>query len=238
MRRAGLQSQHGALAWQAATEPEATTDPLAHSSTADSRALSRDPLMAFLLNSWGAAAVAGEASTVPPSSSAASEPRSAGSGGVDVRPWLLRFSDLRFVRPIGEGSFGKASAAAGVVGLRWGCCCGGHAAPLHPGFTAQEAPIGSTMHPITAQVYFASWHETPVAVKILLGGGGGSITSGAEAAQALQLSKGVAAKLEGEAGLMAALRHPNIVSFRERAGRCEWMVGREGAGQPWLAAGA
>lgn len=38
-----------------------------------------------------------------------SQPRSPGTpGGVDVRPWEMRFDDLEIIRPAGEGSFGKA----------------------------------------------------------------------------------------------------------------------------------
>jgi hypothetical protein len=37
--------------------------------------------------------------------------RSPGSG-VSVEPWVMSFSDLTIIRPIGEGSFGRVSAAA------------------------------------------------------------------------------------------------------------------------------
>lgn len=66
------------------------------------------------------------------------------------------------------------------------------------------------------QVYLALWHETEVACKVLVGGGGSAgIASSGDAEQALALASPIMQKLEEEAGLLAALRHPNVVQFCE-----------------------
>ena len=72
--------------------------------------------------------------------------------------------------------------------------------------------------PLTAQslqVYLALWHETEVACKVLLAGGSAGITSSGDAARALALSSPIMHQLEEEAGLLAALRHPNVIQFCE-----------------------
>ncbi|KAI7840638.1 hypothetical protein COHA_005659 [Chlorella ohadii] len=61
------------------------------------------------------------------------------------------------------------------------------------------------------KVYLGSWHETTVAIKILLGGS--AINNQREAEEALQASQKLIGQLESEAGLMASLRHPHCVSF-------------------------
>jgi len=61
------------------------------------------------------------------------------------------------------------------------------------------------------RVYLAKWHETYVAAKVLLDN---SLTvSQADAAAAVSLSNPLLGKLQQEAGLMASLRHPNVVQF-------------------------
>ena len=60
------------------------------------------------------------------------------------------------------------------------------------------------------QVYLARWHETPVAVKILIDK---DALANADPQQALSLPAPLLAKLDEEAGLLASLRHPNVVNF-------------------------
>ena len=59
------------------------------------------------------------------------------------------------------------------------------------------------------RVYQAKWNETPVAVKILIGMG----TMEEEDEQSMTLSSPVLNALAKESTMMAALRHPNVVSF-------------------------
>lgn len=117
--------------------------------------LARDPLLSYI------ASHTSQASDVSRRSG-----RSRTSSGFDAaQMWELRFSDLKFKQPIGEGSFGK--------------------------------------------VYRAVWQGTPVAVKVLMAGGSG----GGDYASSLTLRPEMLRRLEEEAGLMASMRHPNVVSF-------------------------
>lgn len=59
------------------------------------------------------------------------------------------------------------------------------------------------------RVYLAKWHETYVGAKVLLDN---SLTA-SQAAAAVSLSNPLLGKLQQEAGLMASLRHPNVVQF-------------------------
>lgn len=60
------------------------------------------------------------------------------------------------------------------------------------------------------KVYLAKWNETPVAVKVLVD----EVTALDHHAGALKdFAAPVLQKLQEEAGLMASLRHPNVVSF-------------------------
>jgi serine/threonine protein kinase len=61
------------------------------------------------------------------------------------------------------------------------------------------------------KVYMGTWHETTVAVKILLGTT--MVNSQQEAEEALEESRKMVGQLDDEAGLMASLRHPNCVPF-------------------------
>jgi hypothetical protein len=60
------------------------------------------------------------------------------------------------------------------------------------------------------KVYRAKWHETPVAVKLLF-----SLqdTKQDPGEAALTLSNPILFNLQKECGLMASLRHPNVVQF-------------------------
>jgi len=69
-------------------------------------------------------------------------------------------------------------------------------------------PIGSGSF---GRVYLAMWQETPVAVKILLDRGRDFATM--TAAQVMTIASPVLKELNREAGLMASLRHSNIVQF-------------------------
>lgn len=62
-------------------------------------------------------------------------------------------------------------------------------------------------------MYLAQWNETPVAVKILMSGGEGGERQ-RDPGLALTLSAPTLRGLEEEAGLLAGLRHPNIVQAR------------------------
>lgn len=85
-------------------------------------------------------------------------------------------------------------------------------------------PAATPACPPSFQVYLAEWEGgTLVAVKVLLMGSEAADADGTR--QALQLSHPVMGKLEAEAGLLASLRHPNIVvrqgGSRAGAVRCE-----------------
>ena len=57
------------------------------------------------------------------------------------------------------------------------------------------------------RVYLALWNETPIACKVL-------INADAESSQeSLELPEATMRELQSEAGVMARMRHPNIVGF-------------------------
>lgn len=60
------------------------------------------------------------------------------------------------------------------------------------------------------RVYLARWHETPVACKILIDK---EVMASMGPEKAMSLPSALLAKLDEEAGLLASLRYPNIVSF-------------------------
>lgn len=62
------------------------------------------------------------------------------------------------------------------------------------------------------QVYLAKWQETQVALKVLLNTGLNAIDDEGMLSS-MTLSNPLLENLQKEAGLMAALRHPNVVSF-------------------------
>ena len=103
-------------------------------------------------------------------------------------------------------------------------CCARSLLPLHeppPPFRSPPrshpcAPTLSPSHPAHSfgRVYLANWRGVFVACKVLLMGGAGA----ADPQRALTLSSPVLSKLEEEAGLLASLRHPNIVSGGSRSG--------------------
>ncbi|KAL6785226.1 hypothetical protein ACKKBG_A02970 [Auxenochlorella protothecoides x Auxenochlorella symbiontica] len=62
------------------------------------------------------------------------------------------------------------------------------------------------------RVYLAKWHETLVAVKVLMATGV-DIDDVDEAARALTMSNPIMASLHKEAHMMASMRHPNVVGF-------------------------
>ena len=61
------------------------------------------------------------------------------------------------------------------------------------------------------KVYLASWNETPVAVKVLVDTA--SALDNARPHALRRLAEPVLDKLSAEAGLMASMRHPNIIQF-------------------------
>ena len=115
-------------------------------------------------------------------------------------------------------------------GKRW---CGGVVAARPPaslrGLCSLTLPAFA-MPPLCPQVYLGSWRHIEVACKVLSSSGGGDFTAATSSAAELQLSKQVAAKLEDEARLLATLRHPNILYFRERWWRRGQGEGAEKAG--------
>lgn len=151
------------------------------------------------------------------------------SSGVSVEPWEIPFGELEIQRPIGEGSFGRVFAVR----------CGPQGtAPRVPGCSAtrrcwlQSAGSHSSarrrclalqlLTGCTRSRLQGTWHSTPVAVKVLLAGP----AAGARQAHAsLSLPAPALARLEGEASLLASLRHPNVVRalrgrFGPPAGAC------------------
>ena len=90
-------------------------------------------------------------------------------------------------------------------------CCARSLLPLHEPPQPFRSPLVCS-HPPTlpsfGRVYLANWRGVFVACKVLLMGGAGA----ADPQRALTLSSPVLSKLEEEAGLLASLRHPNIVS--------------------------
>ncbi|GAB4815773.1 hypothetical protein N2152v2_002819 [Parachlorella kessleri] len=63
------------------------------------------------------------------------------------------------------------------------------------------------------RVYLAKWQEVPVAVKLLVGPAMSLASVAAAAEQLLSPTNPLVAALEQEAGVMASLRHPNVLSF-------------------------
>jgi hypothetical protein len=66
-------------------------------------------------------------------------------------------------------------------------------------------------HP-APQVFLATWNETLVAVKLLLSAEDAAAASRGDAGS-LSLPPPAMEELQKEAGLMASLRHPNVVLF-------------------------
>lgn len=85
---------------------------------------------------------------------------------------------------------------------------------LERGVAVTAAPLRSLATPQNACPPHVQWHESIVACKVLLAGGGVPAVAD-EAQRSLALSARTMAKLEEEAGLLASLRHPCIVSFCE-----------------------
>ena len=159
---------------------------------------------------------------LPPSPGASGglQGRRGSLGGVELRPWEVRFGDLVFLKPVGEGSYGRVSMLF-LVHVGWSrgevaaTTCSGVPArvwrqpwptalcsaspPGFPSFTASRP----SMHPLTAQVYLAEWAATQVAVKVLIGG---QLASSGEVQRALAMSAPIQQKLEQEASLLASLR--------------------------------
>lgn len=132
--------------------------------TSTNSQLRNDPILSWVVANEMAKSDVTSTTNTSGGEGAHSNRSGSGSGPVDIRPWQLPFDELRIVKVIGEGSFGR--------------------------------------------VYLAAWHETNVAVKVLLDN---SITE--SQAATLSLSSPILQKLEAEGSLLASLRHPNIVNF-------------------------
>ena len=162
----------------------------------------------------------GTQATLTPSISASSSQRRA-SGLVDLKPWQLKYSELKIQRPLGEGSFGKvgeqAEAAARVcqAPLPAGACVAGVGGGLGCRPRARgcsQLHVGLCCLLVGAQVFLATWNETLVAVKLLLSTDDAAAAAAGSSAS-LSLPLPVMDELQKEAGLMASLRHPNVVLF-------------------------
>ncbi|KAI7835872.1 hypothetical protein COHA_010220 [Chlorella ohadii] len=125
---------------------------------------------------------------------------SSAAGADRLRPWELRFSDLTIERAIGQGSYGRVFLArlhetpcAVKVLLSWQEGGGGNGGGNNGG--ASSNGDGSS---------------------IAVNGGsrsGSMAAAAAEQRQALTLSSPLLADLRREAGVMAALHHPNCVQL-------------------------
>ena len=95
------------------------------------------------------------------------------------------------------------------------CCCSFCVAAACLPSTQPRCPCFAAPA-LLPQVYLAKWNQTTVAVKVLLST---ALDAYREEAlqQALTLSSPVLANLQKEAGLMASLRHPNVVVRRRGA---------------------
>lgn len=126
----------------------------------------------------------------------------------------VKFEELTFLDAVGEGSFGRVYRAK--VRIKH-CLCvakGGFRIRVHRHCAASRPTTPVKCAPCLALVPRLQWHESVVACKVLLAGGGVPATAD-EAQRSLALSARTMAKLEEEAGLLASLRHPCIVSFCE-----------------------
>ncbi|PRW61504.1 Serine threonine- kinase CTR1 [Chlorella sorokiniana] len=63
------------------------------------------------------------------------------------------------------------------------------------------------------KVFLGRWHESQVAVKMLLAGKAEHVSSAEEAHQLLELSSPLMQRVEAEAALLASFRHPHVVAF-------------------------
>ena len=63
------------------------------------------------------------------------------------------------------------------------------------------------------KVYLATWNETPVAVKVLVDATSALDTKVNDPMRLRRMAEPVLDKLSDEAGLMASMRHPNIIQF-------------------------
>lgn len=133
------------------------------------------------------------------------------SSSMPVEPWEIGFGELEIQRPIGEGSFGRVYEVHLSPGEARSDANGGTGEREAPHTHQHSAPAPRRLPPPLQ----GTWHSTAVAIKVLLAGP----TATARQAQAsLALPPPVLARLEGEASLLASLRHPNVVGWEAASG--------------------
>ncbi|KAL4857927.1 Serine/threonine-protein kinase CTR1 [Chlorella vulgaris] len=165
--------------------------------------------------------------TPPPGSDVPTQHRSAQGSEASASASLSRSTDplLSYIasvmasRPVQPGSSGQlplpasgpASATSNLSGMSAVTAPGTPNSPLHADvqqWAVQwndldiKRPIGRGSF---GWVYLAHWHQTPVAVKVLV--------NPAEIGAGLELPEQTMSELQRESGVMARMRHPNIVSF-------------------------
>ena len=145
-------SQHASLAANCCRSYPATIP------ASQSDVLSNDPLMSYIKSQLQSKRSHGDSAMLASGSS--------GSRSVDLGSFgsqgSVQFDDLEIMRPCGEGSFGKVRCRLGV----W------MGAGLGDGAASRQAEAASVKSAAMSQlplpqVYEASWHQTPVAVKVL-----------------------------------------------------------------------
>jgi hypothetical protein len=92
------------------------------------------------------------------------------SSGVDAQPWELSFDELQNGEPIGEGSFGRVRLQFPPIEQAENST---HCQEETSAGTVRQGSAELSADPLRAavqslQVYLARWHETPVAVKVLI----------------------------------------------------------------------
>lgn len=98
--------------------------------------------------------------------------RRASSGCVSASPWVLKYSDLRLLKPIGEGAYSKVGRCWLLSGARVVSVCCNPCLPAVrgcPRCTSRLPPrVAGSAQPVHVclQVYMATWRETVVAVKV------------------------------------------------------------------------
>ena len=121
-----LMQQQGSQGEQAlGPAPEASAESLGSPAAGSSEALSTPTAGEVERQASGESQAAAGSNTAlarPPGAGTSSRRRSSGwvgldasrsSGLVDLKPWQLKYSELRIQRPLGEGSFGKVSESRG-----------------------------------------------------------------------------------------------------------------------------
>ncbi|KAL4421755.1 hypothetical protein ABPG77_009738 [Micractinium sp. CCAP 211/92] len=186
-----------------------------HSPSARARALAEDPLLSWVSSQLQRSGSSGRGSPMHGSGGSAA----AGAAAAGALPPLAP-------RPSAAASFGAAAATPGTLSA---APSGGRSASwrrLDSGLVDLtpwlinyadldlQRPLGEGSF---GKVFLAKWRETLVAAKVLVTADDAAAAAAAAASSgsssALSLSSPTIEALQKEAGLMAALRHPNVVQF-------------------------